>query len=291
MASTAEEAALPGGKFDAIGALLDAIQECCKRPLTYTALTLPVWLSYLLIRGYVMPPRGLAEALAGSPASGTAPAAFILDLLELAAEADAVHVLCTALAVCGSLSILSGRRMTRGEAVKHILPRLLPLAVLAVCFVLLSLTISAGLLAFAAGVRQFAQMDYVHAGLMAGGALLVIAAFFLWLVSSIAFPVCIAGKRGPAGSLSRSAALTRGHRWSILGGFSLLFFVSILLPFIRPVSPDPPIFDRMPPDAVALLLAAAILKAIFCVIEGVYFATLYRALSGSRQDSGWHAVF
>ena len=56
--------------------------------------------------------------------------------------------------------------------------------------------------------------------------LLIIPAFIVMTMLFVAMPVCIVEQLGPAKSLSRSAELTKGHRWAIFG---LWFLVMIII--------------------------------------------------------------
>ena len=55
--------------------------------------------------------------------------------------------------------------------------------------------------------------------------LLIIPAFIVMTMLFVAMPVCIVEQLGPAKSLSRSAELTKGHRWAIFG----LWFLVIII--------------------------------------------------------------
>lgn len=56
--------------------------------------------------------------------------------------------------------------------------------------------------------------------------LLVIPAFIVMTMLFVAMPACIVEQLGPVKSLSRSAELTKGHRWAIFG---LWFLVAIII--------------------------------------------------------------
>lgn len=53
--------------------------------------------------------------------------------------------------------------------------------------------------------------------LMFGFALLIVPGIILFVMWYAALPVCVVEKLGPIQSLGRSAALTKGHRWKLLG--------------------------------------------------------------------------
>jgi len=56
--------------------------------------------------------------------------------------------------------------------------------------------------------------------------LLIIPAFIVMTMLFVAMPACIVEQLGPGKSLSRSADLTKGHRWAIFG---LWFLVAIII--------------------------------------------------------------
>jgi hypothetical protein len=79
---------------------------------------------------------------------------------------------------------------------------------------------------FKVGLRRFFPIIglaiSMGVALMFGFMLLIIPGVILAMVWSVATPACVVEKLGPFRSMGRSAALTRGHRWKILGLFLLL---------------------------------------------------------------------
>jgi uncharacterized membrane protein len=67
------------------------------------------------------------------------------------------------------------------------------------------------------------------AGVLLGFALFVIPGIIVALAWSVALPVCVVEKLGPIASLRRSAALTKGHRWKLLGISVSLAFAGALI--------------------------------------------------------------
>jgi len=66
-------------------------------------------------------------------------------------------------------------------------------------------------------------------GLMFGFALLVVPGFMLLTMWFAAFPACVVEKLGPIRSLNRSAALTKGNRWKLLGLIVLLLIAAMIV--------------------------------------------------------------
>ena len=99
----------------------------------------------------------------------------------------------------------SGRKTRLAEAVQIGLKRLLPLFLLVIV----------SLLGFAAGL-----------------VLLVIPGLILAVRYFVSGSVCVIEGEGVKGSLRRSAALTKGHRWKLLVLLILIYAVSTVLTFI-----------------------------------------------------------
>lgn len=68
----------------------------------------------------------------------------------------------------------------------------------------------------------------VYLGLMIGFMLLVIPGIYLMLRWSVAIPVLVQERRGVLDSMSRSATLTKGNRWRILG-LIVIFYVALIV--------------------------------------------------------------
>ncbi len=63
-------------------------------------------------------------------------------------------------------------------------------------------------------------------GVAAGSVLLIIPGIILLVMWSVALPACVVEQLGPIESLSRSAALTKGHRWKLFGIILIVGLVS-----------------------------------------------------------------
>jgi len=98
----------------------------------------------------------------------------------------------------GAIQHLAGRRVSVGEMLGSGLRRLVPILV-------------AGVLALLA----------MYGGLL----LLVVPGVIFGLMFSLAVPVVMAESLGPVKALGRSRALTKGHRWRLLGTFFVTYLV------------------------------------------------------------------
>jgi hypothetical protein len=97
----------------------------------------------------------------------------------------------------GAFQYLRGAPVRFGEALRKAFGRILPL--------------------FALGVLSYLAM-------IVGFVLLIVPFCFLVAMWFVAGPACIIEGLGPIRSMSRSADLTKGYRWQMLGIFAILFF-------------------------------------------------------------------
>ncbi len=58
--------------------------------------------------------------------------------------------------------------------------------------------------------------------------LLVVPAFIVWMMLSVAIPACVAETANPFTAMGRSAELTRGNRWRIFG-IQIVFIVALIV--------------------------------------------------------------
>ncbi len=113
-----------------------------------------------------------------------------------------VSVMSQGAGIYGIFRRMSGKPFRIFEAIGSVFPRLLPAFGM---FLLMMIAVYLGLI------------------------LLVVPGMILALMFSVAMPVCIVEKRGPIDSLQRSADLTRGHRWQILGIFLVFMLVAVAI--------------------------------------------------------------
>lgn len=107
--------------------------------------------------------------------------------------------------VTGTVSDLNGRKLSLGEMISAGLPMILPLIGIALLYGL---------------------------GLVIGFVLLVVPGLILLTVWAVVLPAAVTERTGVFAAFDRSAALTRGHRWSIFG---LLVVVGLALILISGV--------------------------------------------------------
>ena len=125
-----------------------------------------------------------------------------------------LSMLCQAVVFHGAFQHMLGRPVNLFDGVKVSLGRFFSLIGLGLVFVLV-------LIGF---VIVGAALLFVVPGLRYAIPLLIILIAMLYLAWSMATPACVVEWAGPFRSLARSRALTKGHRWKILG----LLLVTVL---------------------------------------------------------------
>jgi hypothetical protein len=139
-------------------------------------------------------------AVAAIPVAATGTVADPLQVLHLEGFGPFLGLvlspLSQAVVLYGAFQDMRGRRVDLGESMWVGLRRFFPVVGVAICVTLLGLL---GLLAF------------VVPGLIC---------FTMWFVAT---PACVVEGRGASASITRSADLTRGHRWKIFGLMVLLY--------------------------------------------------------------------
>jgi hypothetical protein len=144
-------------------------------------------------------PSYIAIFVIGSPArpgefSAGQAALSLLDFVTKSFVSGAV--------IYGVVQDLRGRTFSIGDSLRIALDRFLPLIGVAVCVV-----IAIGL----------------------GTILLIVPGLMLACMFFVATPACVAERIGVFESLSRSRALTKGHRWQVFGLFLLLIVAGIII--------------------------------------------------------------
>jgi hypothetical protein len=115
---------------------------------------------------------------------------FVFIILNMVTQAAVLY---------GSFQAMRNRPVQIGESFKKGLARLLPIIGLSICM----------------GIAIFL-----------GAIALIFPAFILFTMFFVAVPVCVVEGLGPIKSMRRSSALTKGHRWKIVGIWLVLALVS-----------------------------------------------------------------
>lgn len=240
MTDTALSAAPPGFR---VGAVFSRAFALLSRDFAkFFGLSLIAWAPFLVLsltRG--VPTQGLVAANMGKAVAGSA-AAFILWIV--------LSLLCQAIILYGAFQQMRGQSFAIGESLKRGLTRFVPLIGLLLC-----LGISVGLATL----------------------LLVIPGVIVFLMWYIAVPACVIERQGPFGSLRRSAELTKGSRWKILGIIVILSIVSWLAQIIVQI------VAAAVAGTTAAIVAAFLCSALIAAYRAILVAVIYHDLRVARD--------
>ena len=187
-----------GGDFRIGDVLSRAWTILTNNLLFFIGTTLLVWIAIIVI---------IVIAVGGSLASGQIaqgnPGPLFFVLLAIAVIAAVIiNMLGQATLLFGAFQYLRGLPVRLGESLSRAMARLGPL---------IGLTVLMTIALFFAAL------------------LLVIPAIILGVMWAVAVPVCVVEGSGVTDSMSRSAALTKGHRWQIFGIGVLLLIVNLVV--------------------------------------------------------------
>jgi uncharacterized membrane protein len=109
-----------------------------------------------------------------------------------------------------------------------------------------------------------------------GAALLVVPAFIFFSMYYVALPACVVEKLGPFESMSRSAALTKGHRWKVFGLYMVIGVVGFIANIVITR-----VFGLF--GSTILLLASLIWASLIGAYRSITVAVLYHDLRAARE--------
>jgi hypothetical protein len=182
-----------GGDFRVGDVLNRTWQVFTRNILFFIGITLLVYLAIFLPLGVVVVLVVLA-GMGGDPWWGLIVAGIVLAVLLFVI----LNTIGQAVLLFGTFQRLRGQPLRVGEALRRAFARFFPLVGVGVLYTL---------------------------GLMVGFVLLVIPAFFVFVMWLVAVPACVVESLGPVASLSRSADLTKGYRWRVFG---LMFALTVI---------------------------------------------------------------
>jgi uncharacterized membrane protein len=218
-------------------------------------ISFPLLAALPLLLAFVGVAAATAAILLGS-AQGQAPQAFgpvvavVVAGVVIGLFFIAFWVVAQAMILFGAFQEMRGRQVRIGEAARKALARLPSMIGLGICFTLA-----------------------VFLGLI----LLVFPAFIFISMFYVALPACIVEKLGPFDSLSRSAALTKGHRWKVFGLYLLMAITSWIVNFV--ISMLLGLSGNQAIAGVGSLIWLSFLGAY----QAVTFAVLYHDLRVARE--------
>lgn len=182
-------------------------------------------------------------------------AALLGGLVAIVAKA-----FCSCFLISGALAALEGRSLTIGEQVSRGLSFVLPV---------IGIQILSGLAMGATFV------------------LLIVPGLIVMCMLSVAIPAEVAERTGVVGALSRSAVLTKGHRWSIFG-LLVLYWVALVvvgaivglvvgMAFFGGVGKSYLTTDGSPLAYIGVIVMALV-SAAYTMVSSVGLAALYAEL-------------
>ncbi len=112
-----------------------------------------------------------------------------------------------------------------------------------------------------------------------GKLLLIIPYFIARMIFFVTIPVAVLEEVGPVQALTRSATLTSGHRWSLLGYVIMLWVLSLLAGWIVHI-----ILGIIDLEDVAAMVTAALIAAFDAVAVTVIYHDLRQAKDGMNAS-------
>lgn len=127
--------------------------------------------------------------------------------------------------------------------------------------------------------------------LMVGFLLLIVPAVFLCVIWSVAAPSLVAEQRGVFESFTRSAELTRGHRWSVLGLLAIYMAMSWVISLVGGgIGLALAGFGAAGINAAPVMILNTLVNIITGVGASVGAASLYYELRTAKEGSGAEAL-
>jgi hypothetical protein len=262
-----------GGEFR-VGRILDRTISTYKRhflpfsSVTLTASAIPVLLSAANWSSIPVQARGMIVFLV---------TAVVAIVLALFGQTVIVH---------GAFQALRNRRVNLLESAMAGLRRFVPIVVLIIFVILAFFVFLVGvslIIALAAsGVSRYPNLPIFASPLtisILGVLALIVAGLMLAARWFIVIPICLVERLGPWRSLTRSAGLTQGHRWKIVG-IILLAIVPMMI--IDGVVGDTvtAVGGRMA-QLVVSLAWYSIFSAFFAIMVAVTYYELRQAKDGA----------
>jgi hypothetical protein len=189
----AVDSIIVGGDFR-VGDVLNRTWQVFTRNIVFfVGITLLVYLAIFLplgVIGVILFVVGMGSEAGWLIAAGIVLAALLFVVLNTIGQAVLLF---------GTFQRLRGQPLRVREALRRAFARFLPLVGVGILYML---------------------------GLVVGFLLLIVPAFFVFVIWLVAVPACVVEDRGPVASLSRSADLTKGYRWRVFGLVCVLSLIN-----------------------------------------------------------------
>ena len=116
--------------------------------------------------------------------------------------------------------------------------------------------------------------------------LLIVPGFMLMTAWTVSVPVLVVEHKGILDSFSRSAELTRGHRWSIFGIIVVFYVCLFIVEFAARPFFGVAMVSRLSGMPVAYLLFNTLIGVITSVIAATGVACIYYELRTAKEGIG-----
>jgi len=206
-------------------------------------------IGYLFVQAGLTSPQALASGAVST--SGFAAAIFLSSLVSVIISALVQAALTRAV-----VSANEGRKVSFGESLAAGFRSILPLIGLSILF------------AFGVGI---------------GFILLIIPGIILLLMWAVAVPVLVIERPGVISSFSRSAELTKGARWKILGLFLVLLVIYWLLTLVMGLVGLSTYGASATGFSVANLVGGLVAGTAFNILWGTIQPSLYVELRQAKE--------
>lgn len=124
-------------------------------------------------------------------------------------------------------------------------------------------------------------------GLMLGFILLIVPGVILFLAWSVAVPVLVIEKTGVFATLGRSAELTKGHRWAILGLAVVVWIISFILSMVvLPLTAVLTIANAGMFSTAPAIALSGLINAVIATITATGTAVVYYELRSIKEGIG-----
>jgi hypothetical protein len=187
-----------------------------------------------------------------------------------------------AMMLYGAIQDMRGKEFSIGQSFKQGFARFLPIlgALILVFLAIFLIVFVAGLLLSLVGRAVGASSGGILVAFVAAVlTLLAIVAIMLYLACSwfVALPACVLERTGPVGSFSRSAFLTKGHRWRLLGLLLLILLVNLITAWVIGFIS----FTAL--GAFANAISSYLWGSLFAAFQSVLVAVVYLELREAKE--------
>lgn len=119
--------------------------------------------------------------------------------------------------------------------------------------------------------------------------LLIAPGFWILATYALVLPAIVAENKGPFAGMGRSAALTKGYRWKVLGASILLFVLIIAISFVTQFIVGFLAAVGGAGDMSAILIVTVTITSLFQIVIYLYmlifYTTLYHQIRAAKEGA------